>query len=306
MLDKISQKNIIYTKKGSFKVSVDRTGKTNPIFTNWTEGRYNAGTHGTTLLEQFLGESGRFPYPKSLYTVHDCIASALRDREKAIVCDFFGGSGTTLHATEYYNMQNNTAHQCILITNNELDYDTEVRLTKQSLAAGDKAWEAEGICKSVTWPRVKAATTGKRHDGARVPGSYIDGRSYADGFAENVQYVELKFLDPTDVALGEEFQAILPILWIMADAAGSPELSKGSTAWFIPKKNPFAVLIRERKFAEFQEALKDRNDITHVFLVTNSEESFREMTQLLPRRVKTRMLYKSYLDNFRLNTGKTG
>jgi hypothetical protein len=41
-----------------------------------------------------------------------------------------------------------------------------------------------------------------------------------------------------------------------------------------------------------------------VFLVTDSERAYREMIADLSEIPHTRMLYKSYLDNFRINTEK--
>ncbi|MGI0016936.1 MAG: hypothetical protein ACREBU_26235 [Nitrososphaera sp.] len=125
-----------------------------------------------------------------------------------------------------------------------------------------------------------------------------------EGFAENIEYFKLDFLDPDEVAYGEKFEAILPILWLMAGAQGERETSRGYAKWFIPKNSPYAVLIKEEYFAEFKRELKQRQDITHVFLVTDSEEAYRDYITELPGSPKTKMLYKSYLDNFRINTEK--
>lgn len=98
------------------------------------------------------------------------------------------------------------------------------------------------------------------------------------------------------------FQAILPVLWIMAGCHGKREESKGSQPWFIPKKSPFAVLVQEKQFRAFREKLKERKDIEWVFLVTDSEENFATMRRVLGRKIECVQLYKSYLENFRLNT----
>lgn len=64
----------------------------------WTESQYSAVVHGTNLLTKLFGESGKFPFPKSLYTVRDAIESGTFDDDNALIVDFFGGSGTTAHA----------------------------------------------------------------------------------------------------------------------------------------------------------------------------------------------------------------
>jgi hypothetical protein len=42
----------------------------------------------------------------------------------------------------------------------------------------------------------------------------------------------------------------------------------------------------------------------HLFLVTDSEDSFRDMASQIED-YETMMLYKSYLETFRINTTKT-
>lgn len=64
----------------------------------WSESQYSAVVNGTNLLTKLFGESGKFPFPKSLYTVRDAIEAGTFDDDNALVLDFFGGSGTTAHA----------------------------------------------------------------------------------------------------------------------------------------------------------------------------------------------------------------
>ena len=89
---------------------------------------------------------------------------------------------------------------------------------------------------------------------------------------------------------------------MMAGCKGEREDSKGSAAWFIPKKSPFSVLLKEKEFRAFRQKLAERKDIEWVFLVTDSEENFALMRRALGRRFECVQLYKSYLENFRLNT----
>jgi adenine-specific DNA-methyltransferase len=137
-----------------------------------------------------------------------------------------------------------------------------------------------------------------------LPGKYLDGREMKEGFAENLEYFRLDFLDPHEVAYGERFEAIQPILWLMAGAEGKRETARGYGKWFIPKNLPYAVLIKEEHFTEFTRELSKLPDIGIVFLITDSEEAFQKMSSALPGHWETKMLYKSYLDNFRINTEK--
>jgi adenine-specific DNA-methyltransferase len=136
----------------------------------------------------------------------------------------------------------------------------------------------------------------------RITGKYLDGQALADGFDENLEYFRLDFLDPDDVARGDAFKAIVPILWMVAGCRGEREDSKGATPWFIPKHSPFAVLIQDKHFRGFRAKLKEREDVEWVFLITDSEENFGQMRRTLGPKYECVQLYKSYLENFRINT----
>ena len=289
-------------------------GRINPYYTTknipiedyetvWIDKAYDASTHGSSLVHAITGHP--FPFPKSLYAVRACLEKILWDRPSALIVDFFAGSGTTYHATALLNAEDGGSRRCILVTNNEVMEKTAKALNDEGHFPGDPDFEKHGICESVTWPRCRYVTQGHRDDGTPLSGTHLDGKELKEGFDENLEYFRLDFLDPHEVAYGEKFEAILPILWLAAGAKGDRETARGYSKWFLPKGSPYAVLIQEEHFADFKRALKDRPDITHVFLVTDSEEAFREMSADLSGTPQTRMLYKSYLDNFRINTEKS-
>lgn len=277
------------------------------VKTVWWHSRHDAGTHGTSMLHKILGRRDAFPFPKSLYAVRDALLTVVADRPNALVLDFFAGSGTTFHATALINAQIGGNRRCILVSNNEPGEKAAAKLNKQGHFAGDEEFEAAGICESVMWPRCKNVVMGKRDDGDPLQGQYLDIEGYekklqwSDGFEENLEYFRLEFLDADDVARGEAFKAILPLLWAMAGCLGNREESKGTTAWFIPKRSPFAVLIREKEFRAFRAKLRERDDIRWVFLVTDSEENYGLMRRTLGGGYRCVQLYKSYLENFRIN-----
>lgn len=277
------------------------------VKTVWWHSRHDAGTHGTSMLHKILGRRAAFPFPKSLYVVRDTLLTAIASRPDALVLDFFAGSGTTLHATALINSQLGGNRRCIVVSNNEPGEKISKKLIKQGILPGDEKYEASGICDSVTWPRCKFAINGKRDDGTKLQGAYLDidghpkQHKLADGFEENMEYFRLDFIDPDHVARGDAFKAVLPILWLMAGGLGEREESKGSTVWYMPKHSPYAVLIKEKDFAAFRKKLEERPDIAWLFLVTDSEESFSQMRRALGRKYQCVQLYKSYLENFRIN-----
>lgn len=269
--------------------------------TVWWDTAHDAGTHGTTLLHKLLGVRDAFPFPKSVYAVRDALAAVVRDRPNALILDFFAGSGTTLHATCLLNAADGGHRRSILVTNNEVGEKTAKRLNRQGLFTGDRQFEQHGIFERATRPRCEAVLTGKRPDGRRVEGKDIDGRAHSEGFAENVEFFRLDYLDPEAVDLGQQFDAVLPALWLAAGGVGEREEGASTKHFSMPVGSTYAVLFRTSRFRAFQDALLRRPEVSRVYLVTDSEEAYAEMRSELPSRITTSMLYRDYLRNFRIN-----
>ncbi|MEX2139013.1 MAG: DNA methyltransferase [Pirellulales bacterium] len=280
---------------------------TKKLKTVWWEKSHDAGTHGTELLKKFLGKPGLFPFPKSVYAVRDTLAAVVRDRPDALIIDFFAGSGTTLHATCLLNLEDKGNRRTVLVTNNEVAEKVAAKLVADGVYRGDKEFEQLGIFSAVTRPRCEATISGKRADGTPVPGKHIDangkmkGRPFAEGFPENVEFFKIDYLDPDDVDLGNQFEAILPSLWLSAGAKGARKPCR-DCEFYLPPYSPYAVLLNERSFRKLRKALEERPDVTHVWIVTDSEDAFAEMKSALSPRLVTSMLYRDYLRTFRINT----
>lgn len=271
--------------------------------TIWHRGRHTAGGNGgTQALAALLGERNLFPFPKSVYSVQDCLAVAIGNRPNALILDFFAGSGTTFHATCLLNAADGGSRRSILVTNNEVDETTARRLAKQNIFRGDEAFDRQGIFEQVTRPRCKSVVTGLRPDGQAIDGAHLDGRPYADGFEENIAFFRLDYLDPDDVDLGTQFEAIFPSLWLAAGGVGARPNVKQETDMLVPAGSPYAILFREDRFRKFLKAIEGRAELTHIWIVTDSEDAFAEMRAAVGRRLATSMLYRDYLRNFRINT----
>ncbi|NTU66808.1 MAG: site-specific DNA-methyltransferase [Candidatus Moranbacteria bacterium] len=114
----------------------------------WDDVRYSASEHGTSILDEIIGNSGSFSFPKSLYAVVDCIRVCSKN-DNAIILDFFAGSGTTGQAVLKLNEDDGGNRKFILCTNNE-----------------------NGICEEVTYPRLQKVINGynKNGNGEKVEG----------------------------------------------------------------------------------------------------------------------------------------
>jgi len=113
-LKEIESGNLVCSQNFSLSLKVDNEGKFKPIFSNWTDKKYNAGVYGTNVLNAVIGES-LFSYPKSIYNVMDCIGSVSKINNSITVIDYFAGSGTTGHATIKLNREDSGNRKFILV-----------------------------------------------------------------------------------------------------------------------------------------------------------------------------------------------
>lgn len=68
-------------------------------------------------------------------------------------------------------------------------------------------------------------------------------------------------------------------------------------------ENEFAILIDEKHYQEFNEEVNRHPEIQTIYIVTDSEAGYREMIAGYGDK-DTYQLYRDYLDNFRINTGR--
>ncbi len=72
----------------------------------WSDKRYSANSWGSVILNNILPDNP-FTYPKSLFTVNDCIDAGMNNANDGIILDYFAGSGTTGHAVISLNREDN-------------------------------------------------------------------------------------------------------------------------------------------------------------------------------------------------------
>ena len=114
----------IICKNGrSLYLRTEQSGRRRPLFSNWTDAKYNAGAHGSNVLRNIFGTANAFPYPKSINTVRDCVDACTHDSDDALVLDYFAGSGTTGHAVINLNREDGGERKFILVEMGEY-FDT--------------------------------------------------------------------------------------------------------------------------------------------------------------------------------------
>jgi adenine-specific DNA-methyltransferase len=129
-----------------------------------------------------------------------------------------------------------------------------------------------------------------------------------DGFASNLDYFRLDFLDRAQVETFGKLADILPALWMMAGCRGKLPTCKGNDKMLLFKDCPFALLVEESAIKQFLAKLEDRPDIDWAFLVTNDQDSFARMCEWLPEHIPATQrihLWRNYVDNFLINVDRT-
>lgn len=273
--------------------------------TIWNKKSHSASEYGTSLLNGIFSDR-RFSFPKSVYAVEDSIRFFVANKPNALIVDFFAGSGTTLHAVNLLNAEDGGHRRCIMVTNNEVSVEEAKRLTAAGHRPGDEAWNELGIARHVTWPRTVCSIEGHDINGNPLKGNYIGSdQPMADGFKANAAFFKLGFLDKTSVALGRQFKELLPVLWMKAGAIGPcPSLECDELPQMLAlDKNHFAVLLDETAFTDFAEELKQHPQVKTVYIITDYEAGYRSMAEALQGK-QCCQLYRSYLDNFRINQGR--
>lgn len=271
----------------------------------WKISSHDATQYGSRMIGNIFGDR-RFTFPKSLYAVKDCIYFFTAYKPNALIIDFFAGSGTTLHAVNLLNAEDGGHRRCIMVTNNEVSADEAKMLTAKGFKPGDVEWEELGIAHYVTWPRTVCSIEGHDVNSKPLGGKYIGSDlPMSDGFKANAAFFKLSFLDKTSVALGRQFKELLPVLWMKGNAVGKcPVLEDEELPnMLVLPENKMAVLIDEIFYPEFEEQLAQHPDIQTVFIVTDSEAAYREMIRAYEGK-DCYQLYRDYLDNFRINTGR--
>jgi adenine-specific DNA-methyltransferase len=130
--------------------------------TVWQDPRYDANEYGTKLVKSLVPDA-KFDFPKSLWNVYDCLYAVVADDPNAIVLDFFGGSGTTAHATLELNKDGGNRKFIVV--------------------------EQMNYINTVTLPRIAAVI---KNDGLSESFVYFELKKYNQEFVERIESANSK------------------------------------------------------------------------------------------------------------------
>lgn len=240
------------------------------IKTVWHRRLHDSGVYGSTLLKTILGEGRKFSFPKSLYATRDAVAAVVRDRPKALIVDFFAGSGTTLNAVNLLNATDGGQRRCILVTNNEVSAEEAAALSARGLQPGDAEWEAQGICRSVTWPRSQYTILGRRDDGSVLTGDYLTGKTVECEKARS--FTQIGFVDPLLLDTPAKKKQVVALI------DGLPQtLVKDFCRFIVSEDHKASVLFDPAAAEDWMEALDGQEHITDFYIVTPTKRVFDQL-----------------------------
>lgn len=233
--------------------------------TVWTDSKYNANVFGTQLLNSII--ETRFPFPKSLYAVEDCIKAVVHSKEKTIILDFFAGSGTTGHADLKLNREDGGNRQFILCTNNENE-----------------------ICTEVCYPRLEKVIKGyKNAKGEKV-----------EGLGGNLKYFKTDFVDsaPTDrnkKKLTDEATEMLCI----REGTFEQVLDKRNFKIFKNNSHYTGIIFDQVVIPEFKKAIKDIKGKFSIYIFSLGDDTFDEEFEDIKQKVKLSPIPEAILRVYR-------
>ena len=278
------------------------TGKSSMPTTQWDYESHSAQEHGKSIIKALI-PGHDFDFPKSLYAVEDALRLFLLKKKRAIVLDFFSGSGTTAHAVMRLNRQDGGMRQCICVTNNEVSADEHASLRGRFLRPGDEEWEQWGICEHITKPRVQSAISGFTPKGEQVKGEYkfTDEFPMADGFEENAEFFTITYETPISISHNRAFERIALLLWLRAGSRGQRIDRLPAQGWAVVEA--YGLLVEPDAATAFIKAVLQAAGLRIAYIVTDDDSRFQALARRLPDGVEPVRLYESYLTNFSFSNG---
>jgi len=210
--------------------------------TVWDDKRYNANIYGTQLLASILNTP--FPFPKSLYTVKECIQAVIHNKDRATILDFFAGSGTTGHAVLELNKEDGGNRKFILCTNNE-----------------------NNICTEVCYPRIKKVIKGY----TSTKGEKVKG------FGENLKYYITNFVSSEPTHRNKKLLTDKSIEMLCLKENTFDEVFDKKDFYIFKSKVRFtAILFNELKMEEFKKEIKKLKMPASIYVFSLEGDDFRE------------------------------
>jgi adenine-specific DNA-methyltransferase len=208
----------------------------------WYDSKFSASEYGTSILREILGQREMFQYPKSVEAVEECIRVS-SDRKKAIILDFFAGSGTTAQAVLNLNKQDDGNRQFILCTNNE-----------------------NNICTDVCYPRIKKVIEGYKN----LKGEWVEG------LGGNLKYFKTDFVDYDEPTDKNKIKLTRQATEMLCVREGTFERVEDNEKFKIFKNSDHytGIIWDQTAIPAFKKAIKDIEGKFSVYVFSLGDEAF--------------------------------
>ena len=274
--EKIETEGYVYDRCEDGSLNIQRASFDEKMVsprTVWVQKHHNATDYGATIVKNLI-PNHNFPYPKSLYSVHDSLRFFVGQKPNALIVDFFAGSGTTLHAVNLLNAEDGGKRRCIIVTNNEIGVNAEKEMRAKGFKPGDEEWEKIGIARYVTWPRTVASITGKDINGVMLKDTYF---STITRTVEKKRIIsQIDFIDEEELKKTASKKKIIPLL--TKGMIGAKLVA--DDCYFVASNDSritTTVLIDATRYEEWLEEIEDYDHLTNFMIVTKERKLFNKI-----------------------------
>ena len=286
-------KHLLRAKKTDSGFDIELGKDFIPYRTVWTDKRYDANEYGTQLIRSMV-PSNDFIFPKSVYNTYECLRAVTLNRPNAIILDFFAGSGTTGHATLLLNKELGGNRRFILCTNNDVGETKEKEYVQKygEIKNESVQWKdfcnSYGIASSVTYPRIKAAILGYKHNkdfkdilfSQKMTPSIIRNNSKVLTQIAKVEVDNKDKYDSIKVVVEDNKFVLYGVIKSGNVVAGIPSNLKYYKTDFVSKKEEFlsdALLNHIKEMVQLEHGVKVEGK-NHVLILSDDEADELEST----------------------------
>jgi adenine-specific DNA-methyltransferase len=260
-------KNVLLIKRNKKEIQILIAKDYGTYKTVWVDKRYDASEYGTKLLREILPGCD-FDFPKSLYTVYDCLYAVIGNRQNAVVLDFFAGSGTTGQAVLEMN-KNGGNRQYILCTNNE-----------------------NNIATDVCYPRVQKVIKGYRKNG--------DGEK-VKGLGGNLKYFKTDFVDFKELNDKNKIRLTEEAIEMLCVKEGTFEEIENRVGFKIFKNHEHysGIIFDQLAIKEFKKVISDIKGRFSVYIFSLGDDTFDEEFEDIKQKIKLSPIPEAILKVYR-------
>lgn len=236
----------------------------------WWIASHNATEFGSKLLKKFVCQR-KFPFPKSLYAVHDALRFFVANKPEALIIDFFAGSGTTLHAVNLLNAEDNGHRRCIMVTNNEISEEERTEFESRGIQQGSEEWSSRGIARYITWPRTVCSIKGENVNGEKLQDEYFTYNSITTTKKRSV--TQISFVDPIFTLSLQDRKKVIQSI---SRGILPGKLVTAESGFVVSEdfKHTVSVLLDEKKSTEWIAELSEMDHIDELLVITKDKKVF--------------------------------